>query len=68
VAVLLTVLRLLQGIGVGGEWCGSVLLSMEWARHNNERGFLSSWPPIRRARRPVFGQPGRSHLQPDVGR
>jgi MFS family permease len=43
-AVLLTVLRLLQGIGVGGEWGGSVLLSMEWARHNNERGFLSSWP------------------------
>ena len=43
-AVLLTVLRLIQGIGVGGEWGGSVLLSMEWARHNNERGFLSSWP------------------------
>jgi MFS family permease len=43
-AVLLTLLRVLQGIGVGGEWGGSVLLSMEWARHNNERGFLSSWP------------------------
>ena len=43
-AVLLTVLRLIQGIGVGGEWGGSVLLSMEWARHNHERGFLSSWP------------------------
>jgi MFS family permease len=43
-AVLLTVLRLLQGIGVGGEWGGSVLLAMEWARHNNERGLLSSWP------------------------
>ena len=43
-AVLLTILRLIQGIGVGGEWGGSVLLSMEWARHNNERGFLSSWP------------------------
>jgi MFS family permease len=43
-AVLLTVLRLIQGIGVGGEWGGSVLLSMEWARHNNERGFLASWP------------------------
>jgi MFS family permease len=43
-AVLLTVLRLVQGIGVGGEWGGSVLLSMEWARHNNERGFLTSWP------------------------
>jgi MFS family permease len=43
-AVLLTVLRLIQGIGVGGEWGGSVLLSMEWARHNKERGFLASWP------------------------
>jgi MFS family permease len=43
-AVLLSVLRVLQGIGVGGEWGGSVLLSMEWARHNNERGFLTSWP------------------------
>ena len=43
-AVILTVLRLIQGIGVGGEWGGSVLLTMEWARHNNERGFLTSWP------------------------
>src|SRR5215469_8267159 len=29
-AVSLTVLRMLQGIGVGGEWGGSVLISMEW--------------------------------------
>ena len=29
-AVLLVVLRFVQGIGVGGEWGGSVLLSMEW--------------------------------------
>jgi len=28
-AVLLTVLRFIQGVGVGGEWGGSVLLSME---------------------------------------
>src|SRR5579863_6867019 len=27
-AVILTVLRMLQGIGVGGEWGGSVLISM----------------------------------------
>jgi len=43
--VVLTVLRAIQGIGVGGEWGGSVLLSMEWTRagqHN--RGFLASWP------------------------
>src|ERR1700687_5624227 len=31
-AVLLTVLRFVQGIGVGGEWGGSVLLAMEWAQ------------------------------------
>jgi MFS family permease len=43
-AILLTVIRLIQGIGVGGEWGGSVLLTMEWARTNKNRGFLSSWP------------------------
>src|SRR6478752_10201871 len=43
-AVLLTVIRLIQGIGVGGEWGGSVLLAMEWARTDKNRGFLSSWP------------------------
>src|ERR1700748_2195507 len=31
-AVILTLLRLIQGIGVGGEWGGSVLLAMEWSR------------------------------------
>src|SRR5215472_1489834 len=31
-AVLLTIIRLIQGIGVGGEWGGSVLLGWEWAR------------------------------------
>ena len=43
-AVILTVLRFIQGIGVGGEWGGSVLLSMEWARTNGTRGFIASWP------------------------
>ena len=43
-AILLTIIRLVQGIGVGGEWGGSVLLAMEWARTNKNRGFLSSWP------------------------
>ncbi len=42
--ILLTVLRFIQGVGVGGEWGGSVLLSMEWARSNNSRGFITSWP------------------------
>jgi len=43
-AVILTILRFIQGIGVGGEWGGSVLLSMEWARTNAHRGFIASWP------------------------
>jgi MFS family permease len=43
-AVILTLFRLIQGIGVGGEWGGSVLLAMEWARTNKNRGFLAAWP------------------------
>jgi metabolite-proton symporter len=43
-AVILTVLRMLQGIGVGGEWGGSVLLAMEWSRHHGQRGLIASWP------------------------
>ena len=43
-AVILTLLRLIQGIGVGGEWGGAVLLSMEWARTSAHRGFIASWP------------------------
>jgi metabolite-proton symporter len=43
-AVILTILRFIQGVGVGGEWGGSVLLSMEWARTNHSRGFIASWP------------------------
>jgi len=42
--ILLTIIRLIQGIGVGGEWGGSVLLAMEWARTTKHRGFISSWP------------------------
>jgi MFS family permease len=43
-AIILTLLRFIQGIGVGGEWGGSVLLSMEWAQSNRHRGFIASWP------------------------
>jgi metabolite-proton symporter len=43
-AVILTVLRFVQGVGVGGEWGGSVLLSMEWSRTHDQRGFIASWP------------------------
>ena len=43
-AIILTVLRFIQGVGVGGEWGGSVLLSMEWARSDHHRGFVAAWP------------------------
>jgi MFS family permease len=43
-AVLLTVLRFIQGVGVGGEWGGSVLMSMEWTKTDAHRGFAASWP------------------------
>ena len=43
-AVILTILRMFQGIGVGGEWGGSVLLAMEWARTHGHRGLVASWP------------------------
>jgi metabolite-proton symporter len=43
--LLLTVLRVLQGLGVGGEWGGSVLLAMEWGR-THRRGLMASWPQM----------------------
>ncbi len=43
--VLLVALRVVQGIGVGGEWGGSVLLAMEWSR-SERRGFVGSWPQL----------------------
>jgi MFS family permease len=43
-AITLTVLRTIQGIGVGGEWGGSVLLAMEWSRTHGQRGLVASWP------------------------
>src|SRR5437899_3564475 len=42
--IILTVLRCIQGVGVGGEWGGSVLLLMEWAQSNRHRGFIAAWP------------------------
>jgi metabolite-proton symporter len=42
-AILLTACRVLQGIAVGGEWGGSVLLAAEWS-HDRGRGLAASWP------------------------
>lgn len=41
--LLLSLLRFLQGIGLGGEWGGSVLLSLEYS-DDKHRGFWASWP------------------------
>ena len=67
-AVILTVLRMIQGIGVGGEWGGSVLLAMEWARTHGHRGFVASWPQFGVPVRPIPGQSCGPRVQPNVGR
>ncbi|MYX37196.1 MULTISPECIES: MFS transporter [Streptomycetaceae] len=41
--VLLTMLRLVQGFALGGEWGGAVLLVSEHG-DANRRGFWASWP------------------------
>jgi metabolite-proton symporter len=43
--ILLLVLRIFQGIGIGGEWGGAVLLAVEHSPSGN-RGFYGSWPQI----------------------
>jgi metabolite-proton symporter len=40
---ILVLLRFLQGVGVGGEWGGAVLLALEYG-HRGRRGFYASWP------------------------
>ncbi|MHA6630998.1 MFS transporter [Pseudonocardia sichuanensis] len=42
---ILLVLRMLQGIGLGGEWGGAVLLCVEHAPRT-KRGWYSSWPQL----------------------
>ncbi|WP_231644849.1 MFS transporter [Sciscionella sediminilitoris] len=43
-AVILVALRVVQGIGVGGDWGGSVLMATEWNSADGKRGFLGSLP------------------------
>lgn len=43
--IILSLLRFLQGLGVGGEWGGSVLLAMEYG-HKKNRGFWAAWPQM----------------------
>ncbi len=43
--ILLITLRLIQGIGIGGEWGGSVLLAVEYAP-KDKRGFFGAFPQM----------------------
>jgi MHS family shikimate/dehydroshikimate transporter-like MFS transporter len=43
--ILLIVLRIFQGIGIGGEYGGAVLMAVEYAPEGR-RGFYGSWPQV----------------------
>jgi MFS family permease len=43
--ILLILLRIFQGIGIGGEYGGAVLMAVEYAPEGR-RGFYGSWPQI----------------------
>ncbi|GAA5156186.1 MFS transporter [Pseudonocardia eucalypti] len=43
--ILLGLLRFLQGLGLGGEWGGAVLMTMEHG-DPERRGFNASWPQV----------------------
>jgi MFS transporter, MHS family, shikimate and dehydroshikimate transport protein len=43
--LMLLTLRLLQGIGIGGEWGGAVIMSFEYAPRNR-RGFYACFPQV----------------------
>src|SRR5690606_11641342 len=43
--ILLLICRILQGIGLGGEWGGAVLMAYEYAP-KNKRGLYASWPQV----------------------
>jgi MFS transporter, MHS family, shikimate and dehydroshikimate transport protein len=43
--ILLVVLRLLQGLGLGGEWGGAVLMAVEHSPEDS-RGLNASWPQM----------------------
>jgi MFS transporter, MHS family, shikimate and dehydroshikimate transport protein len=43
--ILLLAVRIVQGIGIGGEWGGAVLMAAEHSP-GGRRGFYASWPQI----------------------
>src|ERR671938_1053283 len=43
--ILLVLLRTIQGLGVGGEWGGAALMTVEYAPED-KRGYYGSWPQM----------------------
>ncbi|NUR83967.1 MAG: MHS family MFS transporter [Nonomuraea sp.] len=43
--ILLALLRFVQGLGLGGEWGGAVIMSLEHG-DSGRRGFNASWPQV----------------------
>ncbi|GAB2955443.1 MFS transporter [Nonomuraea fastidiosa] len=43
--ILLALLRFVQGLGLGGEWGGAVIMSLEHG-DGRRRGFNASWPQV----------------------
>ncbi|MBV9453091.1 MAG: MHS family MFS transporter [Rubrobacter sp.] len=43
--ILLVLLRVVQGLGVGGEWGGAALMAVEYAPED-KRGYYGSWPQM----------------------
>jgi MFS transporter, MHS family, shikimate and dehydroshikimate transport protein len=43
--ILLVIMRFCQGLGVGGEWGGAVLMAVEHAP-KGKRGYYGSWPQM----------------------
>jgi MFS family permease len=43
--ILLVVLRIVQGLGVGGEWGGAALMAVEYSPED-KRGYYGSWPQM----------------------
>ena len=62
---ILVFLRFAQGVGVGGEWGGAVLLSSEFGDPNTPR-ILGLCRPDRPARRQPHGQRRTRHPDPDA--
>ena len=67
-AVILTIVRFIQGLGIGGEWGGATLIAMEWARTNAHRGFITCLAAMGRSGGIVLRQPRGPRFQRNFGR